>query len=277
VRATSSLASRIRYLFYGSCLCLAVAAFMCGCDSTREAQAPTGPHFKVLTYNVNMQCLRPELAVEAILEADADIVCLQETTPTWERYLRNGLKKRYSHMLFRHWRSAGGMAILSELKAEEVAYYQPKAGWFPAWLVIADTPVGQVQILNVHLHPKIGEDGKPVIGADSSTEEIRLREIKGFYGHPRGNLPMIALGDFNEDESGSAMKWLSEKGMTNALYEFDRSSSTWRWGHYVTIEDRFDHILYSDRLHCLEARVVKAGASDHYPVLAVFQSASPDQ
>jgi endonuclease/exonuclease/phosphatase (EEP) superfamily protein YafD len=33
---------------------------------------------------------------------------------------------------------------------------------------------------------------------------------------------------------------------------------------------RMDHIVYGSGLHCYQARVVKGGASDHYPVVGVF-------
>lgn len=34
---------------------------------------------------------------------------------------------------------------------------------------------------------------------------------------------------------------------------------------------KFDHILYStDSLHCLDAKVLTKGASDHFPVVASF-------
>lgn len=39
-----------------------------------------------------------------------------------------------------------------------------------------------------------------------------------------------------------------------------------------TLSARFDHILYSEHLHCLEARVLEEGSSDHFPIIAVFES-----
>ncbi|HEX5221045.1 MAG TPA: endonuclease/exonuclease/phosphatase family protein, partial [Verrucomicrobiae bacterium] len=74
--------------FYVSALLLVL---LCGCSTTRVAPTPTGPHLRVLTYNVNWGGARPDLAIEAIRSSDADIVCLQETTPQWEQYLRQYL------------------------------------------------------------------------------------------------------------------------------------------------------------------------------------------
>jgi len=250
---------------------LAALALACGCVSTRKPEKPVGPHFRVLTYNVNFGGPRPDLAVRAIRVADADIVCLQETTPAWERYLVNRLKQTYPHAAFRHFGGAGGQAILSRFPVKELAYVLPTAGWFPGWIVEARTPLGPVQILNVHLRPAVSDTGTLSVGAYYSTKATRLDEIRWFYGVLKPDRPHIVLGDFNEGGSGRAVSWLRAQGMKNALQEFDRSTETWRWRTSVgTVRGRLDHILHAPRLHCFSARVVKGGASDHLPVVAVF-------
>jgi len=45
------------------CLVAATLILLCGCASTREPEKPSGPHFSVLTYNVNFGGPRPGLAV----------------------------------------------------------------------------------------------------------------------------------------------------------------------------------------------------------------------
>ena len=253
------------------CLVLAALMLLCGCASIREPERPTGPHFAVLTYNVNFGGPRADLAAKAILSADADIVCLQETTPAWERYLHTNLKEMYPHILFRHFGGAGGLAVLSRLPVKEKAYVLPEAGWFPGWIVEAQTPVGPVQILNVHLRPAVSDRGSFTPSSYYSTKAVRLDEIRWFAARLNPKRAAIVLGDFNEDDSGRAVQWLRTSGMKDALREFDRSTDTWRWRTSVyTFRDRLDHILYTSQLHCFSAHVIKRGASDHLPVVAVF-------
>jgi endonuclease/exonuclease/phosphatase (EEP) superfamily protein YafD len=61
--------------------------------------------------------------------------------------------------------------------------------------------------------------------------------------------------------------------MTNALPQFDRHSDTWewRWG-LIKLHRRMDHVLYSADLNCCAAEVIHAGASDHFPVAATFET-----
>ncbi len=214
----------------------------------------------------------PDLALGAILKAGADFVCLQETNAGWERFLRRGLKDRYPHMIFHHEPAAGGLAVLSRFPLKEVAVVPSPVGWFPAWILRAETPAGPVQVMNLHLHPAVNEEGGFSIGAYLSTSPAqRLREIGKFHARLEPDRPTLVLGDFNEGDGGSAIGWLRERGFTDALAEFDRSSDTWRWNSScVAVRRRLDHILYSGGFRCVEARVIEEGASDHFPVLAVF-------
>src|SRR2546425_12915607 len=67
----------------------------CGCRSTRQPETAVGPRIHVLTYNVNWGGPRPDLAAEVIGKSGADVVCLQETTPQWEQFLRRSFSKEY--------------------------------------------------------------------------------------------------------------------------------------------------------------------------------------
>jgi endonuclease/exonuclease/phosphatase (EEP) superfamily protein YafD len=247
-------------------------SFGLACATVRKPEAPTGPHFRVLTFNVNWGGPRPDLAVKAIADSGADIVCLQETNPSWETLLRKALAEQYPHMMFRHFSGAGGQAFLSRLTMKDTTYVTNKAGWFPGWVVEAQTPAGTVQIMNVHLRPPLSDHGGFSLGALYSTKEVRFREIKNLHPHLDDKLPAIVIGDFNENTSGKAAGWLKDKGLKDALVEFDPYGKTWRWRTSLgTFSACFDHVFYTPHLHCLEAGVVKEGASDHFPVTAVFQ------
>jgi len=245
-----------------------------GCRSVQQAESPAGPHFQILTYNVNWGAPRPEFAAEIIKQSEADIVCLQETTPEWERFLRRGLASDYSFAEFRNstTRMGGGLAFLSRVPMREIAYVPSDTGWFDGRIMEFKTAVGPVQVLNVHLRPPISDSGSWIKGYLSTGDE-RLREMERFYSHRQAGPPMVVVGDFNDSEDSAVVKWLQSKSMVNALSEFDRYTPTWRWrSGILSFSRRMDHIIYSPELLCCSARVIQAGASDHYPVEAVFAS-----
>jgi endonuclease/exonuclease/phosphatase (EEP) superfamily protein YafD len=243
-----------------------------GCRSVRPPEPATGPHFTLLTYNVNWGGPRADLAVEIIRRETPDIICLQETNPEWEKYLRATLAREDRYMSFRDsvGRAGGGLGFLSKVPASEVAYVPSQTGWFDGWIMSFQTTVGKVQVLNVHLRPPVSDRGSWVSGY-LSTDDDREREIEQFYVHCRKGLPVIVAGDFNDGERSGVLRWLQAQGMRNALPQFDYRPPTWQWRvSAITLQRRMDHIVYGPDLHCYEARVVRAGASDHYPVLGVF-------
>ena len=243
-----------------------------GCIPVRYPEVPAGSHFRALTFNVNFGGPGPELAARAIEESAADVVSLQETTPAWEKFLRGRLGGRFPHMIFRHGGGAGGQAVLSRwpLKPGEVVH--STVGWFPAWIVTAETPVGEVDLLGVHLKPAVSSRGGFSVSAYMSVGPIHVEEMKTFHRKLTLRRPTVVMGDFNEGDGGSAIEWLEEQNFTNALREFDLKTPTWEWRTgLVRVTKRLDHILYTPELYCLESRVFRRGASDHWPVLAVFE------
>ena len=259
--------------------CAALAVLLAfattGCRTTRVAEVPTGPHFRVLTYNVNWGGPQPAMAAEIIRNSGADIVCLQETTPEWEQYLRRELGQDYSFAAFRNSenRLGGGLAFLSKNAAHEVAYIRSDTGWFDGWIMAFRTPLGRVQVLNVHLRPPVSDSGSWISGY-LTTRDDRLREMERFYDRRRPELPMLVVGDFNDSQNSPVVKWLEDKGMMNALPAFDRHSPTWQWRtSLLKLSRRMDHVIYSRELECSSARVIRAGASDHFPVEAIFVKA----
>ena len=252
-----------------------LGVLLCGCRSTRAPETPPGAQLRVLTYNVNWGGPGPESAAQIIEGSHADIVCLQETTPAWEQFLRSRLSREYAWAEFREskGRMGGGLGFLSKLPAREIAYVPSDTGWFDGWIMAFTTALGPVQVLNVHLRPPVSDRGSWVSGY-LSTGDDRLREIQRFYARRVSEVPLLVTGDFNDGENSAALRWLEKREMVNALPQFDYKTPTWQWHtSLITLKRRMDHIVYSPELRCCSARVISAGASDHFPVEAVFVAA----
>ena len=182
------------------------------------------------------------------------------------------LSDRYPHMAFRHSGGAGGLAVLSRRPFAELDYVTSPGGWFPAWRVVLRTPLGRVQVLQLHLRPPVSDGGSFVSGY-FTTPKFRRMEVEHFTRCLDARLPTLVVGDFNEDRGGRALRYLRDHGLKSVLPEYQPDATTWRWNTSLGIRltHTLDHIVYGPRLEPLEARVVRAGRSDHMPVLAVFQ------
>ncbi|MHB8872954.1 MAG: endonuclease/exonuclease/phosphatase family protein [Myxococcaceae bacterium] len=240
----------------------------------RRAPAPGEPVLEVMTYNVNFGIPGDPPTLAAIRDEDSDVVLLQETTPEWEASLRQALHLRYPYMSFRHCCGAGGLAVLSKRPFEVRDYLEgPEGSWFPALRLLAQTPLGPVQILSVHLHPPLSAGGGIVSGY-FSTPAIRESEIAAFARTLDPALPTLVAGDFNESPSGGVARFLAKNGLVSALPEFAPSQRTWRWTTSVgEVSSQLDHIAYDAHLEPLDVRALEAGRSDHLPVVGLFQRA----
>ena len=253
---------------------LLLIELICGCAARPPERPPLTidrPNLRIMTYNVNFGGAGMNDAVAAIAEADADIVCLQETTRAWERQLRHGLGTIYPYMEFRHSGGAGGQAFLSRFELQEISYVKETPGWFPGWIVKVNTSAGAVQLVNVHLRPPLSERGSVTPSAYFGTGSIRREEVQLLAQKLDPSAATLVVGDFNENDSGEAVAWLRQHGFTDSLRQFDSRSNTWEWRtSLITVRGRYDHILYSPNLQCVDARVMRRGASDHFPVVAVM-------
>ena len=232
---------------------------------------PGRPVLRVMTYNVNFGLAGDGDTLDAIGQGRADVVFLQETTPAWERALRSSFERTYPHMAFRHSGGAGGLAVLSKFPFSTASYTRSPHGWFPAWRVVVRSPLGPLQVLQVHLRPPVSDSGSFVSGY-FTTPRIRHREIKFFSTDLRPDLPTLVVGDFNEDHGGRVVDHLKKRGLQSALEQFHPNRDTWRWRTSLgVLTHTLDHVLYSKELRPLNCQVLQAGRSDHLPVVAVFQ------
>lgn len=245
--------------------------FACGCSTVRRAETPRAPSFRIVTYNVNRGSDPKEIA-EVIRQTGAEIVCLQEADD-FEEALRPLLSKDYPTIQFRDSETlvGGEFAFISKYPAHEVSWIPSETGWFGGWIMQFETPLGPVQVLNVHLKPPFKGRRFRALRGYLFTRGERLREIQHFYGEIDRHSPLVVVGDFNDTPHSRAVRFLERNGLKSALPQFDRKSPTWYWPtKTVTLRRRIDHILYSGQLECSEARVIRDGPSDHFPVEAVF-------
>ena len=250
-------------------LCLVTVA-LCAGQTATAAQ----PSIKIMTYNVNFGLSGDRMTLAAIGKGNADVIFLQETTPGWERVIRRRFRKKYKRIEFRHYRHAGGLAILSKLPFEDGGLLQAPDTWFPAWRVVLKTAMGPVQALNVHLRPP--HDGGWVKGY-FTTGPIREREMRYYMERLDPSLPTMVIGDFNENH-GKALDMLENMGWRNALMDHDPTATTWRWPtSFLELRQTLDHVFHSPTLVSRSAKVINAGRSDHLPLLVTLHPAEPGQ
>lgn len=261
----------LRFLLF--CSLLAASAAGCITEMPLEPREPTPgvPHFTVMTFNVHQDRWNDASTVAAVGAANADIVCLQETSEAWARELERRYAAQYPVMLFATTEDHGGLAFLSKYALEDRGVRDFGEGFHPAWYVIADTPGGRVQVMHVHLRSMFSGDSN-VVSNLFSTSSDHLAELASYMKDTEADLPMLVAGDFNESPKGDAVRWLEARGFRNALPLYRPGQFTWqRASIAATVDQTIDHVMFDRSFEPLSSWVDRSGGSDHLPVLASLE------
>ena len=286
--------------------------------TTKSSSTPTKlATFDILSYNINNTAAnsasRRKHILRAIFSSGADILLLQETNSAWEDLLKDdAIALQFQYTYFHHPgpndRATGGIAILSQYPLENVKILDfsniVRGSVFPALtcqvkVPIVGTMAVTIDIGNVHLRPPVNLDGTAWLNTMRETEQIRVKEVKELIQQSISTIyseqpPLdIIAGDFNENDNGEALTYLTSLGYTDALQQYvPRYKETHTWPFlrkFWFLRKRLDHILWQSepltatssngskighvQLKCLQCGVMTGyehGASDHQPVLARF-------
>ena len=150
---------------------------MVGCNMPTRfaATAPRGvPTVSLMTYNVNFGLAGDRQTLDAIERPDVDVFCLQEVTRAWETSLRSRFVREYPHQAY-HGDDGytAGFPILWKWPIESIEQL-PKVDWCPNAPIIR-SPIGPLQILNLHLRPPRHNSGSVVVGYFSTRRRTRAQ------------------------------------------------------------------------------------------------------
>jgi endonuclease/exonuclease/phosphatase family metal-dependent hydrolase len=201
--------------------------------------------------------------------AAPEIVVFQETNDVWRDALIAGLP-RFTHHVFVPPADlpAGGMGVLSIYPITSVEQLPSQGGPFFALRIVVATPLGAVQILDVHLRPPMSDGGSWVAGF-FTTRGVREREMAYHVERLDPKLPTVIAGDFNEEVDGLAIAIADRRGFSDAISQYAGKTRSWEWPvGDLTLRFQLDHILYDPRLVATGGGIVEAGRSDHKPVWA---------
>jgi endonuclease/exonuclease/phosphatase family metal-dependent hydrolase len=239
---------------------------------TDKNAAPS--QLKIASYNIYWGNNDLPAMVETIRKADADLVCLQETSKGSEDFIVQSLDKEYPHIHFQGHRGkhlAERFGFLSRVPIDKFEFIPPSQGWFGFLTAEIQFDGRAVQVFTVHLQPVIfPENAKflDVMSAISAAENIHRGEIDAIVKHLKKNIPILILGDFNSIATFQAPGVLKSKGFVDCFAETQENPEAFPSWHWPTKNGkmalRIDYLFHSPEFRSLESNVIQSEASDHF-------------
>jgi len=264
-------------------LFLSVSLSACSCHGnihfSNFKPKPKG-RIRVATYNVNWgngewKIKSHKSTLNVIKVTKADILLLQETTKKWCKLILKEFSKFYHYRYFYKDGNAGGMAILSRYPMHHLKVLWAPEARHAALLADISTPIGKLQVLNVHLRPPLNiHDGIGPLGLEIwRSSNLRMKELRYLTQQLKPNKKTIIAGDFNEGSRGHAYVYLRRHDFVDAL-RYDKSGSdTWCWKWmFFTLSGHLDHMFTRPKvLYPQQVQVLHEGASDHFPIVVDYR------
>ena len=241
------------------------------------------PDIRVMTYNIHSEKTLLQPVVDLILEANPDVVAIQELSVEAAAYFENELSDSYPFQAFHTFvdNPIPGQGVLSRFPVTDDRYW--RNDFLPKQLghQRVEINVNSVGMTMYNAHPI-----HPIMQAGRLFNvSLRTQEIQSVLDRAlEDNGPVLIVGDFNmADQSEDYQRMTEHFGDTyrdagwGLGFTFpDFSSRNAVPGHVtalpVRLIVRLDYLFYNKAFQPLNVRVWGAsGGSDHRPVIAEYR------
>lgn len=258
---------------------LAIALGTLAAASVRAEEPAT---LRVATYNINWGNADLPAVARTIRQSRAALVCLQETTPRSERFLRRQLAKEFPHVQFTGHQgryAAERLGFLSKHPLSDLKFVPPAAGLFGAYFATVRVGGVSARVANVHLSPFLVRRGgvAGALRAFFAVEDIHKKEIAAVFAALDPQRPTIIAGDFNSPAALAAPAFLKARGFTDSFASVTQAADghpTWHWPlGDGELRFRIDYVFHTRHFKTQSSAILPSAASDHY--LLVSELALP--
>ncbi len=219
-----------------------------------------------MTYNLLINATDPDALVEMLRDSGADIVALQEVSPSRADLLERELADTYPHRVL-YDLGISGVGLLSRhpILEHEMFYLQAQA--HPYLRATLDVEGASLTVIVAHPPPpgRVGRTIRIYPGVPLGIASVSEMAASGG--------PTLLLGDFNMTDQNDVYRIIRRAGLRDAFREAG-------WGLGLTYPRRLlryesfpllmriDYIFYTGDFEATRAWVGPDAGADHLPVLA---------
>jgi endonuclease/exonuclease/phosphatase (EEP) superfamily protein YafD len=228
---------------------------------------PTEGTLKILHVNLDRHNSQFDRAINYIQSQEADVVFLQEVTPTWFKRIESDLPK-YRVVLSRPQTNSQGVAMLVPITPSSAIKFQepPEIIHLPEWserpLITATIRWKGQDIKLLSLHTT-----RPRNTGTSKFQQQEFDEVARWSRQQQdGEHSVVILGDFNNTPgSGRSRKFLRDGNLIDSQRGFGLQP-TWMASLPFPLQISIDRCVYSPKIATLNRKIGTSIGSDHLPL-----------
>jgi endonuclease/exonuclease/phosphatase (EEP) superfamily protein YafD len=223
---------------------------------------PNAPSITIAHLNVFVENETPDATVEVLLNADADVLVLNEFTDSFStRLLVKGAFEKYPYRALVPRQTPFGAAIFSKFPFDDVQ--RVGRAQLPSVRVVL--PGGDL-VRVVATHPEA-----PLSSGSSQFWDQDLKTFGRLVADAGGDEPVALIGDFNATRWQPPFGHLLAGSLRDAHETIGRGLSfSWPVNKGLVPFARLDHALHSDRLFPLSVTELRDAGSDHRGFVVKF-------
>lgn len=225
------------------------------CTAPEAVEKPAAKPLRVLIFNVLGQNPNQEAAINHVVEADADIVCLLEVSEAWRTSLEP-LRVKYPHRVEEQAHGNFSIACYTRLPLKSSEIRILSAFGLPTIILNMDHLGRPLTFVGTHPVPPIGAE-------DAAAWQDQLSQIGTLVAGVEGDV--IVGGDLNATPWCAGMRVLREK----SGLAFRSAPPVWHptWGRNLPVMIPIDHVLIKGELVVQKRIIGPDRGSDHRSVL----------
>lgn len=219
---------------------------------------------RAMLMNINASNGNTDLVLNAIYEADPDILLLEEVTPKWAHELVV-LNTNYPHRIVEPQAGCFGIMLLSKYPLAHGKVVEISPTGIPSIITDVYFPQGTIAVIGTHPLP-------PTSGEYSRQRNTQLAALPGVVKEQQH--PVLLIGDLNTSPwSPYFVQLLRDSGLKNSMKGFGFQPS---WpSNLQPLRIPLDHILHAQEITIYNRIVGQSMGSDHLPVIVDFLIQQP--
>lgn len=242
--------------------CFACCAGLClflknASNSDLRHPLPTNERsIKVAHFNVSASADDYDTSIQALMNADPDLISIQEVTPEWQYLLRETLSEKYPYSSAVIRLDHFGLAVYSKFPISQLDTFFYEDIPNISGIIELENPEHRFKFICAHTTPPLYS-----LAYEKMRNHLQLVAKQSVSD----SIPVITIGNFH------APPWWAEIQDLRATADLADSRRSAAYGISEIFQSPGDYILYSDDFNCLNFKNIITPLSNHLGIQGRYQ------